>query len=139
VVGYDNRVGRHYCRGHFVPADRGDHLRLYGPHWRHGWTRKLFESRANVDTFAHTLKEKKLVYATLKEFLTRMDKGTMAQWAGATATFLAVLVALFKDELLRYLRKPKLTISIEMKPYSPHRRWRSYRCFNRLLLPPSVG
>jgi hypothetical protein len=43
-----------------------------------------------------------------------MEIGTLAQWAGATATFFAVLVALFKDEFLRWRRKPKLRVSIKL-------------------------
>src|SRR5579872_409281 len=42
---------------------------------------------------------------------------TLAQWVGAAATSAAVVVALFKDELLRHIRKPKLTI--RMKPEPP--------------------
>ncbi len=45
-----------------------------------------------------------------------MEVGTLAQWAAASATFLAVLVALFKDEILRWWRKPKLTVSITLQP-----------------------
>ncbi|MEW6594463.1 MAG: hypothetical protein AB1413_06275 [Thermodesulfobacteriota bacterium] len=45
---------------------------------------------------------------------TQMDFGTVAQWAGASATFLAVLVALFKDEFLRWRRKPELRVSIAL-------------------------
>ncbi len=40
--------------------------------------------------------------------------GNAAEWAGAIATFLAVLVALFKDELLHWWRKPELRVSIEL-------------------------
>src|SRR5712692_2938378 len=45
-----------------------------------------------------------------------IEVGTLAQWAAAGATFLAVLVALFKDEILRSLRRPKLTVSIALQP-----------------------
>lgn len=37
-----------------------------------------------------------------------LAKSSLAQWAGAIATFLAVLVALFKDSALGWLRKPCL-------------------------------
>lgn len=45
-----------------------------------------------------------------------MDLGNLAQWAGATATFAAVCVALFKDGVVRWLRMPKLTASIKTEP-----------------------
>jgi hypothetical protein len=41
---------------------------------------------------------------------------TLAQYLGAVATFGAVLVALFKDEFLRHLRRPKLTVRIKPEP-----------------------
>lgn len=47
--------------------------------------------------------------------------GTWGQWAAATATFLAVLVALFKDEFLRRCRRPRLTVSIELGPPDCHK------------------
>jgi hypothetical protein len=50
-----------------------------------------------------------------------IDIGTLAQWAGATATFLAVLVALFKDEFLRWRRKPKLRLSVSLAPPDCHK------------------
>ena len=52
---------------------------------------------------------------------TQIDIGTLAQWAGATATFLAVLVALFKDEFLRWRRKPKLRLSVSLAPPNCHK------------------
>lgn len=42
--------------------------------------------------------------------------GTAAQWAGAIGTFSAVFVALFKDEILKRRRRPKLNISIKLAP-----------------------
>jgi hypothetical protein len=42
--------------------------------------------------------------------------GTVAQWAGAVGTISAVLVALFKDEILRNRRRPKLNVSITLGP-----------------------
>ncbi len=50
-----------------------------------------------------------------------IEIGTLAQWAAASATFLAVLVALFKDEILRRWRKPKLTISIALRSPDCHK------------------
>jgi len=50
-----------------------------------------------------------------------VEIGTLAQWAAASATFLAVLVALFKDEILRWWRKPKLTVSIVLQPPDCHK------------------
>jgi hypothetical protein len=41
---------------------------------------------------------------------------TLAQWVGALATSAAVIVALFKDEYLRYFRRPKLAVRIVDKP-----------------------
>jgi hypothetical protein len=55
-----------------------------------------------------------------------MEIGTVAQWAGATATFLAVLVALFKDEILRWWRKPKLTVLITLAPPDCHKTTLTY-------------
>ena len=55
-----------------------------------------------------------------------MEIGTLAQWAGATATFLAVLVALFKDEMLRWWRKPKLTVSVALAPPDCHKTTLTY-------------
>jgi hypothetical protein len=47
-----------------------------------------------------------------------MDVGTMAQWAGAAATTAAVLVALFREPLVQWLRRPKLRAVIEARlPY----------------------
>jgi hypothetical protein len=40
---------------------------------------------------------------------------TAAQWVGAIATSIAVVIALFKDEWLRYRRQPRLSLRIEPK------------------------
>jgi hypothetical protein len=45
----------------------------------------------------------------------------------ASATFAAVLVALFKDEVLRFLRRPKLTVSIALAPPDCHKTMANYR------------
>jgi hypothetical protein len=44
--------------------------------------------------------------------LANIETGTLAQWVGASATFAAVLVALFKDEITKWWRRPKLFASI---------------------------
>jgi len=59
-------------------------------------------------------------------FDTPVKLGTLAQWAAATATFLAVLVALFKDEILRWRRKPDLTISAALTPPNCHKTTMTY-------------
>ena len=44
--------------------------------------------------------------------------GNAAQWAGALMTFAAVIVALFKEDIIRCRRHPKLMARIEAKhPY----------------------
>jgi len=58
---------------------------------------------------------------------TQMDIGTLAQWAGATATVLAVLVALFKDEFLRWRRKPSLRVSIALASPDCHKTVLTYQ------------
>jgi hypothetical protein len=55
------------------------------------------------------------------DFDTPIAIGTLAQWVGAGVTFLAVLVALFKDEFLRWWRKPKLTVSAALAPPECHK------------------
>ena len=40
--------------------------------------------------------------------------GNLAQWAGVSATFSAVLVALFKDDILKRLRRPKFKITLKL-------------------------
>ena len=47
-----------------------------------------------------------------------MDIGNVAQWVGAGTTFLAVLVALFKDEIIKWRRRPILDVSTILEP--PH-------------------
>jgi hypothetical protein len=41
---------------------------------------------------------------------------TLAQYLGSGATFAAVFVALFKDEVLRHIRSPKLAVRIKSEP-----------------------
>jgi hypothetical protein len=45
-----------------------------------------------------------------------MAPSSSAQWAGAVATFFAVLVALFKDSIREWWRKPKLEITCRDEP-----------------------
>ncbi len=56
-----------------------------------------------------------------------IELGSLAQWAAASATFLAVLVALFRDEIVRWWRKPKLTVSIALQPPDCHKTTLDYR------------
>jgi hypothetical protein len=45
-----------------------------------------------------------------------LSPSTLAQWVGAVATSAAVVVALFKDQIFRYWRRPKLGIRISPEP-----------------------
>src|SRR5207247_4598243 len=56
-----------------------------------------------------------------------VELGTLAQWAGVIATLLAVLVALFKDEVLRWRRRPRLTVSITLAPPDCHKTQMNYQ------------
>lgn len=56
-----------------------------------------------------------------------VEVGTLAQWAAATATFLAVLIALFKDEVLRWRRRPRLSVSIKLNPPDCHKTQMNYQ------------
>jgi hypothetical protein len=55
----------------------------------------------------------------------KLTPSSLAQWVGAVATSAAVVVALFKDQLLHRFRKPKLAIRISPEPpdcvFSPMR------------------
>jgi hypothetical protein len=57
---------------------------------------------------------------------TQIETGTLAQRAGATATFLPVLVALFKDEYLRWRRQAKLRLSASLAPPGCHKTTLTY-------------
>jgi len=50
-----------------------------------------------------------------------MEVGTIAQWVGALGTLAAVLVALCKEEFLRYWRRPELKASITLSPPDCHK------------------
>lgn len=45
-----------------------------------------------------------------------MEIGTVAQWVAGISTFLAVLVALFKEDIVSNWRRPELDASITTKP-----------------------
>ncbi len=47
-----------------------------------------------------------------------MELGTIAQWVAAGATLLAVLVALFREEIVSWWRRPVLDVSVLLEP--PH-------------------
>src|SRR5207249_2290708 len=59
----------------------------------------------------------------------QLAPSTLAQWVGAIATSAAVIVALFKDELLRYFRRPTLRVRIMPEPpdclFADSEGWRS--------------
>ncbi len=52
----------------------------------------------------------------LPTLLNGLNPGSVAEWFGASATFLAVLVALFKDEIIQWWRRPKLSARIKLSP-----------------------
>jgi hypothetical protein len=54
--------------------------------------------------------------ATLILICLVLAPSTAAQWLAAVATSLAVVIALFKDELLRFFRRPRLSIRIQTEP-----------------------
>jgi hypothetical protein len=53
--------------------------------------------------------------------MNKLELGNIAQWFGAIATLFAVLVALFKEEILRRCRRPKLRVSIKLSPPDCHK------------------
>jgi hypothetical protein len=67
-----------------------------------------------------------------------MDWGNYAQWAGAIAGSAAVIVALFKEDILRWRRHPELTV--RLRPEHPdcvrtpakHNEWKGWRYWVRL-------
>jgi hypothetical protein len=54
--------------------------------------------------------------STLIEKLTDLTKSSFAQWVGALATSAAVVVALFKDGIVHWFKRPKLTARVQMSP-----------------------
>lgn len=73
-----------------------------------------------------------------------MDLGNVAQWVGAVGTISAVLVALFKEDLLRWRRRPELVAVLKAeRPYcvktpehhgTPPNVWNGSRYFIRLMV-----
>jgi hypothetical protein len=53
--------------------------------------------------------------------------GTLAQWVSACATFSAVLVALFWQDILRYFKRPKLQVEIKLSQPDCHKTKLSYQ------------
>ena len=53
--------------------------------------------------------------------------GNAAQWVAAIATLLAVIVALFKEDIIRRFRRPILRISIKPGPPDCHKTWITYQ------------
>ncbi len=45
-----------------------------------------------------------------------MEVGTAAQWASASMTFAAVLVALFREDIRGWWRRPKLELRVSLEP-----------------------
>jgi len=53
-----------------------------------------------------------------------MTKSELAVWVGAALTFLAILVALLKEELQRLWHRPVLDVSVKTEPPDCHiSRW----------------
>ncbi|MGO9112445.1 MAG: hypothetical protein ACLP9L_24710 [Thermoguttaceae bacterium] len=50
-----------------------------------------------------------------------IEWGNVAQWTGAVATLLAVLVALFKEDIASFRRKPKLRLTARVAPPDTHK------------------
>jgi hypothetical protein len=50
-----------------------------------------------------------------------MDCSELGPWAGASATLLAVIIALFKEELIRIWRKPKLNAKLSLSAPDCHK------------------
>jgi hypothetical protein len=50
-----------------------------------------------------------------------MELGNLAQWVGAIATSTAVFIALFKETLLLWWRRPILTATIKLEPPDCHK------------------
>lgn len=55
-----------------------------------------------------------------------MTKSELAVWVGSALTFLAILVALFKEELQRFFRRPVLDVSVKIQPPDCHISWTTY-------------
>jgi len=62
-----------------------------------------------------------------------MELGSIAQWISAIATLLVVLVALFKDEIVNWWRRPIFDVSVFLEPPHCHRTTLQYQ-FQRTAL-----
>jgi hypothetical protein len=56
-----------------------------------------------------------IFFVVFHNWWANLGNSSLAQWVGAIATSSAVVVALFKDQILHHFRRPKLTISISPK------------------------
>jgi hypothetical protein len=65
--------------------------------------------------------------ATVERAMDPAKLGSIAQWVGALGTLAAVGVALFKEDVLRALRRPELAVSIALLLLTVTRR-RSTAC-----------
>jgi hypothetical protein len=67
-----------------------------------------------------------------------MESGNAAQWVAATVTTAGIIIALFKEEMIRRLRHPTLTVETDAKHSfivrTPVREgdWNGWRYFIRL-------
>ena len=100
--------------------------------WREA-ARRVAGSRArsyNVNGSDH--------FPARKLSLTVVEIGNVAQWAGVVVTTAAIIVALFKEEIIRQFRHPSLTLKNEAKaPYivkTPitEQQWSGSRYFIRM-------
>jgi len=58
--------------------------------------------------------------------LSPFEFGSLAQWVAAGATLLAVVVALFKEEIVRLWRRPELSPLIRLRPPDSHKTSATY-------------
>lgn len=63
-----------------------------------------------------------------------MDWGSVAQWVAGGATFLAVIVALLKEEIVRLWRRPELAASIKLGPPDSHKTYFTYQVLQQQML-----
>ena len=65
-----------------------------------------------------------------------MKNSEWAAWFGAISTFLAVIVALFKEEISRWWRRPELTISLKLGSPDCHRTTCVYSFIHKETMQP---
>ncbi len=83
-------------------------------------------ARTEIDQHHSTFSNFSVVGRTAAEVARTMEIGNLAQWVGAGVTFLAVLVALFKDSIINWSRRPVLVLSPIAPPHChklPVRYW----------------